>query len=317
MLTSFFGNSKPVHFLILGAFIGFAFVWILFNVPFEEISIATILYEAMVLGVIILCIILIDFIVGKNHLTRSNAFSIFFYSCFIIMFPVIFLNWEVIIAQFFLLLAIRRTISLRKDSNSEKKILDAALWITVASLFYFWSLLFFIPLWIAVLQKPNLTYKQMLIPIVGFLTVLVLNTTYQLLVTDSFSWFFEWNQPVEYDFNDYNSPKIFIPTSLIFGLLIWTGFYRLQRYVSVPLKERPNYWMLFIVTVTTLAIALSSPVKNGSEMIFLFFPTAILSANYIEGIQGDGYRQKDVAEIWFMEILLWIVLIFSFVFLFL
>src|SRR5690606_21793740 len=125
--------------------------------------------------------------------------SIFLYSCFTLMFPMIFLNSEILFAQIFLLLAIRRTVSLRKDTNSEKKILDAAIWITVASLFYFWSLLFFIPLWMGVARKPNLTYKQMLVPIVGFMAVFILYTAYQLLIHDSFSWFFNWKNPVDYN----------------------------------------------------------------------------------------------------------------------
>lgn len=317
MLTSFFGKSQPVHFLILGTFITLGFVWSLVVGFSGPITLGDILLEVLILGVTILSVILLDFIVGKNHLTRRNAYSIFYYSCFILMFPTIFLNSEILWAHLFLLLALRRIISLRNDNNSEKKILDAAIWITVASLFYFWSLLLMIPLWIAVIQKPNVTYKQMLIPIVGFLAVFILNTAFQLLMHNSFSWFFEWKQPIGLDFFAYNSMKIFVPATLVFGLLLWTGFFRLQNLGSVPLKERPNFFMLFIIAATTLLIAVFTPEKNGSEMIFIFAPTAILCANYIEGIQGDGYREIDKAEFWFKEILLWAVFLFAIVFLFL
>ncbi|QAA82180.1 hypothetical protein EI546_10795 [Aequorivita sp. H23M31] len=314
MLTSFFGNSKPAHFLLLGVIIASAFIWTLFQAPMMEISVGYILFQAFLLGVIIIGIILLDFIVSKNHLTRRNAYSILFYSCFIIMFPIFFLHSEIILANFFILLAIRRIISLRNDSNSEKKILDAALWITLASLFYFWSLLLFLPLWIAVIQKPNLTYKQMLIPIVGFFAVIIINTAFQLLIHDSVSWLIHWKQNISYDFSLYNSAKIFVPITLLSGLLVWTGFYRLQRLGSIPLKERPNYWMIFIITLVSFVIALCSPIKDGSEMIFLFAPTAILCAKYMEGIQGDIYRAKDKVEVWFKEIILWIVVVFGFVF---
>ena len=317
MLTSFFGKSKPIHFLILGAFITFGFIWTLFIESSTDISIGDLLFKALLIGVTVLSVILLDFIVSKNHLTRRNAYSIFFYSCFIVMLPIVFLHSEILWANIFLLLALRRIISLRNDSNSEKKILDAAIWITVASLFYFWSLLFLVPLWIAVIQKPNPTYKQMLIPIVGFFAVLLLNTAYQLLMHNTFSWFLEWQQPISLDFSAYNSSKILIPATLIFGLLIWTGFYRLRYLSSVSLKERPNYWMLFIIVTAALAITLCGPHKNGSEIFFLFAPTAILCANYIEGIQSDSYKERDKVEFWFKEILLWVVVLFAFVFLFL
>lgn len=317
MLTSFFGKSKPVHFLILGAFITLGFVWALFVEFSDAINTGELLFKSLLLVVTVFSIILLDFIVGKNHLTRGNAYSILFYSCFIIMFPIVFLHSEILGANFFLLLALRRIISLRNDNNSEKKILDAAIWITVASLFYFWSLLFFIPLWIAVTQKPNPTYKQMLIPIVGFLAVLLLNTAYQLVMFESLSWFSRWKQFVSMDFAAYNSPKVFIPATLILALLVWTGFHRLMHLSAVPLKERPNFFMLFIIAATTLAIAVFTPEKNGAEIIFIFAPTAILCANYIEGVQRTGYRERDKVEFWFKEILLWAVVLFALVFLFL
>lgn len=317
MLTSFFGKSKPAHFLILGAFITLGFVWSLFIGFSGAFSIGEFLVKALILAVTVLSVILLDFIVSKNHLTRRNAYSIFFYSCFVIMFPIDYLHSEILWANIFLLLALRRIISLRNDNNSEKKILDAAVWITVASLFYFWSLLFLIPLWMAVVQKPNLTYKQMLIPIVGFLAVLLLNTAYQLLMYETFSWFSGWKQLVGLDFSAYSSPKVLIPVTLILALLVWTGFHRLLHLASVPLKERPNFFMLFIIAATTLAIAVCTPEKNGSEIIFIFAPTAILCANYIEGVKSDGYRERDKVEFWFKEILLWVVVLFAFIFLFL
>lgn len=316
MLTSFFGKSKPVHFLILGAFITLGFLWNFFVGSGDSFHIEEFLFKLLLLVVTIFSVILLDFIVGKNHLTRGNAYSIFFYSCFIVMLPIVFLHSDIIWANFFLLLALRRIISLRNDNNSEKKILDGAIWITVASLFYFWSLLFLVPLWIAVIQKPNPTYKQMLIPIVGFFAVLILNTAFQFLIYHSFSWFFEWKQSISLDFLSYNSARIFIPATLILALLIWTGFYRLQHVASISLKERPYFNMLFIIGATSIATAVFGPIKNGSEMIFLFAPTAIFCSNYIEGFKSTTYKEGDKMELWFKEVILWLVLIFAFVFLF-
>ena len=316
MLTSFFGKSKPVHFLILGAFITLAFLWNYFVDSDHSFDTGDFLLKLLLLAVTILSIILLDFIVGKNNLTRGNAYSIFFFSCFIVMLPIAFVHSDIIWANFFILLALRRIISLRNDNNSEKKILDAAIWITVASLFYFWSLLFFLPLWIAVIQKPNPTYKQTLIPIVGFFAVFLLNTAFQFLIFHSFSWFFDWKQSIELDFGAYNSYKILIPATLILALLVWTGFYRLQHVASISLKERPYFYMLFIIGATSIATAVFGPVKNGSEMIFLFAPTAIFCSNYIEGFKSPTYKERDKVEMWFKEILLWLVVVFAFVFLF-
>ena len=41
------------------------------------------------------------------------------------------------------MLALRRLISLQSKLDIKKKLFDAAFWITIATLFYFWSMLFF------------------------------------------------------------------------------------------------------------------------------------------------------------------------------
>jgi|TARA_R100001460_G_scaffold84086_12_gene125249 hypothetical protein len=231
------------------------------------------------------------------------------------MLPVIFLQHKIILANAFLLLALRRLMSLRSDKNSEKKILDASIWITLASLFYFWSILLFIPLWIAVVQKPNSNYKQMLVPFTGFLAVLVINTAYQLLVNNTFSWFMNWRDVVGFDFSAYNSASILVPVTIILAFYIWTAIYRILKISKLSLKERPNHLLLLYVSITTFFIALGAPEKTGSELLFIMAPIAIISANYIESSEKEHYREKDIAEFWFKEIMLWLILILPFVFL--
>ena len=317
MLTSFFGKSNPVNFLILGAFIIVGYllgaIWGSPNIftPFSLLN------HGFFMVLCVLSMLLLDFIIRKNHLTKNNTFAILFFSCFLVMLPVIFLHHKILLANAFLLLAIRRIMSLRNDKNSSKKILDASIWITVASLFYFWSLLFFIPLFIAVIQKPNTNYKQMLIPFTGFVAVLIINTALQLLVSDSFLWFAKWQDVISFDFSKYNSASVLIPVTLLFTFFIWAGIYRISKLSMVPLKERPNYLLLLYLSITALFVALAGPEKTGAEILFLLAPVSIIATNYIENFETERYVEKDVAEFWFKEILLWLVVILPFVFLFL
>jgi hypothetical protein len=207
--------------------------------------------------------------------------------------------------------------SLRSDTNSQKKILDASVWITVSSLFHFWSLLFFIPLWIAIVQKPNANYKQMLIPLTGFAAVFIVNTAVQFIIYDSFSWFFNWKQPISFDFSKYNSASILVPVTVILAFYIWAGFYRIIKMSSIPSKHKYNHLLLFYVSLTSFFVALMEPEKTGAEILFILAPVAIIAANYIESFGMDHYVEKDVAEFWFKEIMLWLVVVLPFVFLFL
>jgi hypothetical protein len=234
-----------------------------------------------------------------------------------VMLPVIFLQHKILLANAFLILALRRIMSLRSDKNSSKKILDASFWITIASLFYFWSLLFFIPLWIAIIQKPNSNYKQMLIPFTGFAAVLIINTAYQLLVNNSYAWFFNWRDPISFDFSKYNSPSVLVPATVILAFYIWTGVYRILKLSAVSLKEKSNYLLMLYVSLISLLTALMGPEKTGAEILFVLAPISIIAANYIEGFEMDRFVEKDVSEFWFKEVMMWLVVILPFVFLFL
>jgi len=317
MLTSFFGKSIPLNYLILSVFVVVGYL--LGAIP-ESTLIITPYFLFVHAGFVILSVLsmlLLDFIIRKNNLTKTNTFAILFFTCFMVMLPTIFLQHKILLANAFLILALRRIMSLRSDKNSSKKILDASLWITIASLFYFWSLLFFIPLWIAIIQKPNSNYKQMLIPFTGLVAVLIINSAYQLIVHDSFAWFFNWKEPIGFDFSKYNSASVLVPVTVILAFYIWTGAYRILKLSSVSLKEKSNYLLMFYVSLTSFFVALLGPEKTGAEILFVLAPISIIAANYIEGFETDRFVQKDVSEFWFKEIMLWLVVILPFVFLFL
>jgi len=317
MLTSFLEKSRPINFLILGGFVftGYGLHAVLNGDA--QLTIGLVFYHLLLIVVCLLSFFVLNFIVTKNNLTQPNTLTVFFYTCFLLMLPVIFNNPEIMAANLFLLLAIRRIVSLSKDTNSPKKILDASIWITAASLFYFWSLLLFIPLWVAIARKPNTDYKQMLMPFVGFISVFVLVVAYQMGVHNSFTWFLDWKKPISTDFSAYNHSETLVPITVILGLLIWTGVSRIANLKHLSLKERPKQFLLFHITLITLLISLGAPEKTGAEFLFALAPISIIATNYFEQNQKKRITQSDKLEFWFKEILLWLVAILAVVFLFL
>ena len=133
MLTSFFSKSNPVNYLILGIFIlaGYFLGLYINSVSPPELG-STI--EQIAFGVVLVfSMLLLDFMIRKNRLSMDNTYGIFFFSCFLASFPSIFLARNIIVAVVLILFAIRRILSLRTEINTEKKILDAVIWITLAS----------------------------------------------------------------------------------------------------------------------------------------------------------------------------------------
>lgn len=299
MLTSFFSNSKPINFIIVSLFLLFGYsLWIFLN-PIAAITPSGFLNYMLIGFVFVFLILLLDFIIRKNKLTENNNLSIILFCCFILLFPAIFSEMNIIISNLFLLLALRRIVSITAIKNTNKKVLDAALFITIASLFYFWSLLYFIVLYIGILQNPKKIANQFLIPIVGFLSVFILATTYYLVMNESFFWFLKIDRSTEIDFSAYHSFSLLISASIVIALIIWTLFYRISKLSAIAKKAKSNYTLLIFVLVISFLTGILSSTKNGAEFFFVLASLSIITTNYIEGIK----------EFWFKELLLWVLVL--------
>ena len=299
MLTSFFGKSNPINYLILTITIVVGYVASMFRFQQHHLEWTSWLESVIFAMVTVFLMLLLDFIIRKNHLTKNNTFGIFLFSAFLLSLPLIFLAKCFLVASLFLFLALRRIMSLASEKNIEKKILDASLWIAFSSLFYFWSILFFIVLYIAILQKRETSYKQLLIPIIGFVTVFTLAVCYNLFDTGSFAWMEKWRVATGFDFSAYNQINILLPITIMGVLLIWSGIVRFSNLASLKKKDRPNVIITLLALTVSFTVALASPEKTGAEVVFILGPLAIITANYIE-------IKKDF---WFKELLLWLVVL--------
>lgn len=305
MLTSFLEKYRPVNFIFFGSIVflsGFFNFFTIGEAPFSWILLLFFLLQFLIC---LFSIFILNFLITKNVLTQSNNFALFLYSGFLAMNPEVFYHIELNLSHLFLLLAFRRMISLVKNTNPTKKILDSAIWISIAALFNFWSILFFIPLWLAIIHKPESNYKQMLMPFVGFIMIFLIVTAYYIIVDNSFSWIRDWSKSISWDFSNYNQLRILFPATVISVFIIWSTFWRFFNYASISFKDKLKHALLFYITIAFLGIVLTTSEKTGAELIFIFTPVAIMTANYLESKQAE---RNDKTEKLFRELLLWLVL---------
>lgn len=299
MLTSFFGKSKPVNFIIVSIYmiIGY-FFWSLYflnntdGFPFFK-------KEALLLFIGLFTIFLLNFIVKKNNLTENNTYAIFFLASFMVLIPEFFFNTDIIISNLFLLFAFRRILSMASEKNLEKKALDASIWIAIASLFYFWCILFFVVLFIAIFQSRIKNYKLIFIPFVGFISVFILVTTAKLILNDSVLWFLETDINLNLTFQAYNSLAVIITILFFSILLIWTFIHKTINFSNIRLKDKANFILLALIVLISIIIILFIPNKKGAEFLYLMFPLAIFTTNIIE----------NLSLFWVKETFLWIALL--------
>jgi putative effector of murein hydrolase LrgA (UPF0299 family) len=67
---------------------------------------------------------------------------------------------------------------------------------------------------------------------------------------------------------------------------------------KVSNKNQASWFLLLFNLIIAIVVSFGSAQKNGSELIFLFFPTSIIIANYLQ-------KEKDK---WFRNLVLYLLL---------
>lgn len=298
MLTSFFDKSKPLNGIVVALFMALIFVIANFRDNFLAFNLAIFLENLAVLLVFLLSVYVLNFIAKKNELTRRSAYKILFFAVFTTSFFALLNNTQVIFANLCILLAFRRILSLRSKKIMQKKVFDATFWICIASIFYFWSILFLVVVFAGILfYLPK--FKNWLIPLVAFLGVYLLNLSFHLVVYENIYGFSQWYEPMNFDFSNYRELSFLIPLSLILAMLIWTLGNYLRMLQKASISQRPSLNLVLFSLATSIAIAVFSPTKDGSELIFFFVPLSIIASTWFE-------RKKDKL---FKEILLGLLIL--------
>ncbi|TDN83472.1 hypothetical protein DET49_12125 [Salegentibacter sp. 24] len=290
MLTSFFSKSKPVNGVLITVYLIVFFIIANFREWFIVFNPLYFLEKLAVLLCLVLSVFTLNFIAKKNELTYRSAYKILLFVVFSASFFSLLKNHQVIFANLCVLFAFRRIISLKSKKVMQKKVFDATFWICIASLFYFWSILFLIVVYAGILYYlPK--GKNWLIPPIAALTVAALTLSFHILVYDQFYFFSQWFEGNNFDYSNYQNLKILIPVSIILTLTLWTlvRFLAVINKASVSLKPSLNLVLLSLVTAVSVAIL--APTKDGSELIFFFVPLSIITSIYFDQKQDKVFRE--------------------------
>jgi len=299
MITRFFRTSKPIHLVLVSFFVLGLFLVVRLGYYSQGISGVQILKELTLYGITLLSIFVLSFFVNKNNLTKQNSFKILLFSLFLACIPATIQHGTIIVSNVFILFAIRRIISLRSNLHIKKKLFDAAFWIALASLFYFWSILFLILVFAALIFYSIGQSNNWMIPITGIVTVALIVISYNIITENTFGDIYNYIDSVGFDFSNYNSPKL-ITSIVIMSLLgLWTLFFYTKKLQDKSRSLRPSFTLILIALIIGLAIVILAPNKNGSEFIFLFAPLAIIMTNYIESVK----------KVWLAEVFIWLLII--------
>ncbi len=292
MIANFFNKTKPINFLVLAFLVLIIFLITLINTNIEPLNLYFFIKNGLFLFLAILIVFVLNFIIRKNSLTEDNSFAIFFYILLTGFFPNSFISEGIYVSNFILLFAFRRIYSLRSSIEIKQKIFDGAFWIGIASLFHMGSLIYLILVFAAIVIFRKIEWRNFIIPIVGLLTPIFLSYTYLLAFDDLDRFDNLWTLNFDLSLAEYNSSRFLIPMTLI-GLLSLIAIYPTTKRSLLAKIDFKATWSLLIAHIgISLLLILTSPNKNGSELIYLFFPISVLFANYMQVI--NRYWLKEL-----------------------
>ncbi len=298
MLASIFSKTKPINYIILTILILLISVLYLF---IDQDQLVWTTYEfgkrTVLLALLMVMMYLSQFIATRNRLVRDNAYVPLLFVSFLMLFPTVLVHSKVIIANYFIMLALRRIFSLHSLKQSKEKMFDTSLWIFVAGLFHFWSVLFLLLLFFAITYFGAKDYRNWFIPIIAFFCVSIFLELY-LVITDGsyYDWFWEKCR-VSFDFmyfeNVYQNIAlaVYVPIALLFFVS------QAASISSKPFNMQSTYKKILLSFLIGVAIYVISAEKNNGTLIFTFFPLAVLGANYIEDIPQKWRREAIVYSV--------------------
>lgn len=289
MISSFFSKTKPVNYLVLVVLLLLLYgATLLFGTTQQTIH-SSVLLEALTFVALLGSLFSINHIVHTQKVTHSTSYALLFFVLLFGAFPKTLFDKNAIFANFFLLLAFRRTLAVKTTQNLKHNLFDASFCIGIASLFYDWALLFLLFLFAIIQIYAREKLKSWLVPFVGLATLFILVFTV-VNYYDALAFFGE-----HYQFSVQSTAatlaKIIHPKNLIYLFLmvsvITVVFARVRKLESGKLIVLRVLFLAFILGTIVTAITPTST----SLILITFFPAAVFLANYLEALKKNRLRE--------------------------
>ncbi|MCG9791826.1 DUF6427 family protein [Flavobacterium algicola] len=282
MITSVFRKSTPLNFsLVVILILVFFFAYQIQDISWVN-STFSVVEKVGVLLVVTASIFITNFITKKNGISKDSSYTILFYLLFFIFFPTLWDSTNLVIANLFVLLAIRRLISLHSLKASKEKIFDASLWIFVASLFHFWCILYLALVFISIVFHVARDYRNWFLPFIALFASTILFLVFSILfdinVLDYLDKSVSTSFSIDYFTNNYQNAalSIYATIALFFVISITATF------PSKPVITHATYKKIIASFFIGVLIFIISPNKSNDLLVFTIAPLAIMATNHIE-----------------------------------
>ncbi len=285
MITSLFKKSTPLNYTIV---VTAALVVFLLFLAGREAGAFSWLGAFSTMVFFLASLFIVNFIAKKNSLSRDSTFTVLFYVLFVMFFPGIFDKPRLMLAGFFILLSLRRLISMHSFKAIREKIFDASVWVFVATLFHFWSIVFLLLVFLSILFHVSRDYRNWVLPFLAFFAVNIAFLLFALAFDPGligelrehayadFSMGYFSSQTEQGALSLYAAVALFFTSSMIFSVS------------ARPLVVQASYKKVVAWFFLAVFIFLASPGKSNETLVFTFAPLAIMATAHVEFYKGIG-----------------------------
>ncbi len=282
MITSVFKKSTPINLILVVILMLVSFLMYQFQDLNWTSSVFLVLKKIGLFVLLLSSVFITNFIAKKNGLSKDSSYTIFFYFLLLLFFPSLFDNTNLIISNFFVLLAFRRLISLQSLKASKEKIFDASLWIFLASLFHFWSILFIILVFISILFHVSRDYRNWVLPFIAFFAAGIISVFFSMLVYKNPFKLVDINTAInfkiDYFTNNYQNGalSVYATIALFFIVSMLVSLSNKPQVLHTSFKKVIGFFFIGV-----LIFAVSSN-KSNDLLVYTIAPLSIMATSHIE-----------------------------------
>ena len=297
MITSVFSKSRPINYILITFLLVVFFLVFQIQTQNSTLNWVEIAKKTFYLLLLIGSLFITNFITKRNGLSKDNSYTFLLFFIFLILFPKTLSNGYLIVSNAFILLSLRRLISLQSLIIPKEKIFDASLWIFAASLFNFWCILFIILVYISIILDVSRDYRNWLIPIIAFFVIVIMTTMGVLIFNiGSFSNYFE-SITVNFDLKYIETIFQNLAVAIYIVIALFAFFAMLYILPKKLSNYHHSYQKIIFCFIIGLAVFFISPNKDNSMLIYTFVPVSIMLTNYLETIEKYWLKESIVGFI--------------------
>ncbi|WP_294733606.1 DUF6427 family protein [uncultured Flavobacterium sp.] len=304
MLASVFNKSRPINYLLIGFALVLLYFLYIFKKNYWITSAYSIIQNIGLLFVLLGSLVLVNFIAHKNALSKTNTYAMLLYLIFLLLFPVALDDPNILISNFFILLALRRLISLQSLITPKEKIFDASFWIFAAAIFHFWSIAYILLVFISIAYHVSHDYRNWVIPFISFFAIIVLFSLAVLIIDMDFLMHIAESVSISFDFNYFEN--VYQNIAMVLFTMV-SALFLFPYVLSInkkPINAQASHKKILFAFLIGISIYVFSDAKSNGLLAFTFAPLAIMGANYLESLENAVVKEIVFGIIFLSGVLL-------------